>query len=192
MRRIVLASESPYRKAQLFSLGVSFDTKKPLIDEELEKQKFHGPREMAVGLAKLKALSLKSPDSIVIGGDQLVSFEGKILGKPKTFANAVAQLLSLQNKTHEILTAITVVTSEQIIEHLDITRLTMKAFSEQQIEDYVKLDHPLDCAGSYKFEKNGAALFSRVESEDLSSIVGLPLIKLSQILQNLGYDCKKE
>jgi len=191
MHRIVLASESVYRKAQLLSLGLSFDTKKPLIDEELEKLKFHSPLAMATGLAKLKALSLKREDWVVIGGDQLISFEGKILGKPKTFEKAVEQLLSLQNKTHEILTAIAVVGDGQIFEHVDQTKLTMKAFSKKEIEDYVSLDQPLDCAGAYKFEKNGHALFSHVESEDLSSIVGLPLIKLSRILQNLGYDCKK-
>lgn len=191
MRRIVLASESPYRKAQLSSLFLSFDTKKPLIDENFEKQKFHTPHEMAQGLARLKALSLRQENSIVIGGDQLVSLNGKILGKPKTFENAVTQLTEMQNKTHEILTAIAVVTPDQIIEHMDVTRLTMKAFSKNEIEAYVKLDQPLDCAGSYKFEKNGSQLFSRVESEDLSSIVGLPLIKLQHILQNLGYDFKK-
>jgi septum formation protein len=191
MHRIVLASESPYRKAQLSSLGVSFDTKKPLIDEEFEKQKFHTPKAMAQGLANLKALSLRQEGFVVIGGDQLVSLNGKILGKPKTFEKAVTQLMDLQNKTHEIITAIAVVTSDQIFEHTDVTKLTMKAFSKNEIEDYVKLDQPLDCAGSYKFEKNGAQLFSCVESEDLSSIVGLPLIKLQHILQNLGYDFKK-
>lgn len=191
MHRIVLASESPYRKAQLKSLSLSFDTKKPLIDEEFEKQKFHTPQSMAQGLARLKALSLKQEGLIIIGGDQLVSLNGKILGKPKTFENAVAQLMEMQNKTHEIMTAIAVVTSDQIFEHMDVTRLTMKAFSKKEIEEYVTRDQPLDCAGSYKFEKNGSELFSRVESEDLSSIVGLPLIKLQHILQNLGYDFKK-
>lgn len=191
MHRIILASESPYRKAQLASLSLSFDTKKPLIDEELEKQKFHSPIEMAQGLAKLKALSLRQLGHLVIGGDQLISLEGKILGKPKTFEKAVSQLMEMQNKTHEILTAIAVVTPTQIIEHMDVTRLTMKTYSKTEIEEYVKLDQPLDCAGSYKFEKNGAQLFSRVESEDLSSIIGLPLLKLKSILQDLGYDFKK-
>ena len=191
MHRIVLASESPYRKAQLTSLGLSFNTKKPLIDEEKEKIGFHTPESMALGLAKLKAVSLQAPGQIVIGGDQLVDLNGGILGKPHTRERAIAQLMEMQNKTHRILTALVVVAPDEIFEHLDVTTLHMKKLTQTEIENYVDLDLPLDCAGSYKIEKNGKQLFSKIESQDFSSIVGLPLLKLAEILQNLGYEIKK-
>ncbi len=191
MHRIVLASESPYRKAQLSSLGLSFDTQKPLIDEEKEKAGFHTPASMAMGLAKLKAISLKAPSQIVIGGDQLVDLNGTILGKPHTRERAISQLMEMQNKTHRILTALVVVTPDEFFEHLDITTLHMKKLTAGEIEAYVDLDLPLDCAGSYKIEKNGRQLFSKIETQDFSSIEGLPLLKLTEILQNLGYEIKK-
>jgi len=191
MHRIVLASESAYRKAQLTSLGLSFDTKKPLIDEEKEKVGFHTPASMALGLAQLKALSLKAPGQIVIGGDQLIDLNGIILGKPHTRERAISQLMEMQNRTHRILTALVVVTPDKVYEHLDITTLQMKKLTQAEIEKYVDLDLPLDCAGSYKIEKNGKHLFSKIESQDSSSIVGLPLLKLTEILQNLGYEIKK-
>jgi septum formation protein len=191
MHRIVLASESPYRKAQLSRLGLSFDTKKPFIDEEKEKAGFHTPESMATGLAKLKALSLKAPGLIVIGGDQLVDLNGVILGKPHTRERAISQLMEMENKTHRILTAMTVVSPDKIFEHLDVTVLHMKKLTPIEIENYVDLDLPLDCAGSYKIEKNGKQLFSKIETQDFSSIEGLPLLKLAEILQNLGYEIKK-
>lgn len=191
MHRIVLASESPYRKTQLSQLSLSFDTKKPLIDEEKEKAGFHTPTSMALGLAKLKALSLRAPGLVVIGADQLVDLHGKILGKPHTRERAISQLTEMQSKTHRILTALVVVTPDEVFEHLDITTLHMKELSLTEIENYVDRDLPLDCAGSYKIEKNGNQLFSKIESQDFSSIVGLPLLKLAEILQNLGYEIKK-
>lgn len=191
MHRIVLASESPYRKAQLIRLGLSFDTKKPLIDEEKEKIGFHTPATMALGLAKLKAFSLRAPGHVVIGGDQLVDLNGTILGKPHTRERAISQLMEMQNKTHRILTALVVVTPDQFFEHLDMTTLYMKKLTASEIENYVDLDQPLDCAGSYKIEKNGKHLFSKIETQDFSSIEGLPLLKLAEILQNLGYETKK-
>jgi len=191
MHRIVLASESPYRKAQLTGLGLSFDTKKPLIDEEKEKVGFDTPASMALGLAKLKALSLQAPGQIVIGGDQLIDLNGIILGKPHNRERAISQLMEMQNRTHRILTALAVVTPDEVFEHLDITTLQMKKLTQGEIEKYIDLDLPLDCAGSYKIEKNGKHLFAKIESQDSSSIVGLPLLKLTEILQNLGYEIKK-
>ncbi len=187
---LILASESPYRKAQLKTLGVPFETRKPLINEDEEKKRFHKPYEMAQGLARLKAESLRGPGLVVIGGDQLVHFKGQILGKPKTREGAIQQLSLMQGQTHEIVTALSIVTEKQIFEHLDITHMHMKALSVVQIQTYVDLDQPLDCAGSYKIERHGRDLFSDIITQDFSAIQGMPLLKLSEFLHNLGYDTK--
>jgi septum formation protein len=195
MHRIVLGSTSKYRRALLERLGLSFDVAKPLIDEEkvkisLEKQGVT-PLEMAQKLAKAKGESLRTENQLIIGGDQLVQCEGKILGKPHNPKRAVEQLMSMRGKTHEIITAVCICTPSENIEFHDIAKLTMKNLTQKELEDYVALDQPLDCAGSYKIEKNGRSLFSRIEAQDFTAIEGLPLLSLSKILQNLGYDTKK-
>ena len=192
MRRILLASTSPYRKALLESLGVPFQTARPRIDEDEAKQAFTRPLEMAQGLARLKAESLKGPDLVVIGGDQLVRLGDEILGKPHTKERALQQLLKMQGRTHEIITAVCVCTPERNIEFVDITRMSMKPLPEDELLKYIREDQPLDCAGSYKIEKSGRRLFSEIQSEDFSAIEGLPLRKLAEVLQTLGYDISKK
>lgn len=195
MRRIVLGSSSPYRKALMETLGIAFDVAKPSLDEEkakiiLEKNQT-APLLMAQTLARLKAESLKEENALIIGSDQLIHFDGKILGKPHTKEKAIEQLSLMNNKSHEIITAVCITGLEQNIEFHDVAKLKMKNLSLQEIKDYVGLDEPLDCAGSYKIEKNGKLLFSNIEAQDFSAIEGLPLISLNRVLQSLGYDTKK-
>ena len=195
MHRIVLGSTSPYRRALMERLGIAFEAIKPKLDEEkakvlLEKQGVT-PLQMAQNLARLKAESLKAPDQIIIGGDQLVQLDGEILGKPHTFEKAVQQLQKMNHKTHEIITAVCVTTPTRNYEFYDIAQLTMKDLSLKEIENYLRLDQPLDCAGSYKIERNGKNLFSHIAAKDLTAIEGLPLISLAEILQTLGYETKK-
>ncbi len=195
MHQIVLASTSPYRRALLEKLGLHFDVAQPQLDEEKAKRSLQfqkvTPLEMAQSLARLKAESLKSKKLIIIGGDQVVHCEGQIFGKPLAEKKAIEQLSFMNNKTHEIITAVCLTTPTENIEFYDIARLTMKNLTLAEIKSYVKTDLPLDCAGSYKIEKNGKNLFSTIEAQDLSAIEGLPLISLSQILQTLGYETKK-
>lgn len=195
MRRVVLGSTSPYRKALMEKLGIAFEVAKPTLDEERAKEvllkKNCSPLEVATTLARLKAESLKDENLVIIGGDQLINLEGRILGKPKTVAKAIEQLTEMKNKTHEIITAVCITTMEKNIEFYDIAKLRMKDLTAKEIEDYVQLDQPLDCAGSYKIEKNGKKLFANIAAQDLTAIEGLPLISLSHFLQTLGYDIKK-
>ncbi len=196
MRRVVLGSTSPYRKALMEKLGIAFEVAKPTLDEERAKEvllkKNCSPLEVATTLARLKAESLKDENLVIIGGDQLINLEGRILGKPKTVAKAIEQLTEMKNKTHEIITAVCITTMEKNIEFYDIAKLRMKDLTAKEIEDYVQLDQPLDCAGSYKIEKNGKKLFANIAAQDLTAIEGLPLISLSHFLQTLGYDIKKQ
>lgn len=195
MHRIVLGSASPYRRHLMASLGLEFEVQSPLLDEEKEKRTLESqgaaPLQMAQTLARLKAESLRAENRLIIGGDQLVHLNGTILGKPHTKERALEQLLSMQNKTHEIITAVCLSTPLKNYEFYDIARLTMKPFFREDLVQYIELDQPLDCAGSYKIEKNGHGLFSLIEAQDLTAIQGLPLISLANWLQSLGYDTKK-
>ncbi|MBC7370933.1 MAG: septum formation protein Maf [Bdellovibrionaceae bacterium] len=186
-KKLTLASTSKYRQQQLQQLGIQFLTKAPLFDEESEKDLTLTPQILAAKLAFLKAQSLKSVGSVVIGADQLVAHRGMILGKPHTRDGAIAQLQSLQGSTHELITAICVFDGETSIPFADVTRLTMKPLSLQQVERYVDLDTPFDCAGSYKIESHGMMLFEKIESQDFSAIQGLPLLGLSKILKDCGF-----
>lgn len=185
-KQVILASTSKYRQELLSRLPYPFQAQAPLIDEEKEKHPGLSPQALAEKLAHLKADSLKGPHHVVIGGDQLVSLEGQILGKARTVENAVQQLLSMQGRVHELITAICVFDGLRATSYTDITRLHMKKLSREQIEKYVALDLPLDCAGSYKIEKHGIMLFDKIESQDFTAIQGLPLLELNKILENCG------
>lgn len=185
-KQLILASTSKYRQELLARLAYPFTTQAPLIDEESEKDPRLSPQALAEKLARLKAQSLQQAEHVIIGGDQLVAFEGRILGKAHTAENAVQQLESMQGKTHELITAICVISGQKVIPFTDITRMHMKKLTRQQIERYVHLDQPLDCAGSYKIEKHGIMLFEKIESQDFTAIQGLPLIALNKILENEG------
>lgn len=185
-KQLILASTSKYRQELLSRLAYKFTAQAPVIDEEKEKDPALSPQALAEKLALLKAASLKGTDRVVIGGDQLVSFEGRIIGKSHTAEKAVEQLMSMQGKTHELITAICVFNGDAVIPYTDITRMHMKKLSREQVERYVQLDMPTDCAGSYKIEKHGIMLFDKIESQDFTAIQGLPLIELSKILDNQG------
>jgi septum formation protein len=188
--RLVLASTSPYRAELLRRLGLAFEPCAPLCDEEALKLAGEDPAQQAQRLARAKAESLRThaPDAFILGGDQLVDFEGEVLGKPHTVERAVAQLLRMQGKTHRLLTAFALVCpSGEVVEHLDTQRLTLRTLREDEIRRYVALDQPLDCAGSYKIEAAGIALCARIEGHDFSAITGLPLIALTGVLRARGF-----
>ena len=187
---LVLASTSPYRRALLERLGVPFRCRAPCCDESVLKGEASNPVLLAETLAHAKAASLvlEEPDSTIIGCDQTVSFQGRVLGKPATFERAVDQLVCLAGQTHELITAMVVIRGDRVFRHTDVTLLQMRVLSRTAIERYVSADQPLDCAGSYKMESRGIVLFERIESEDHSAITGLPLIALVSILRELGFE----
>ena len=187
---LVLASTSPYRRGLMGRLGIPFRCRAPLCDESALQRGWSGlePRRLSEDLALAKASSLfdQEPDSIIIGCDQLVAFEGRIFGKPGTPERAVEQLVSMSGRTHELITAMVVLRGEGLLRHTDITRLRMRSLPREAIERYLAADRPFDCAGSYKLESLGIALFDRIESEDHTAIMGLPMIGLVTILRDLG------
>ena len=128
------------------------------------------------------------PLATIIGCDQVVDVEGRILGKPGTLEAAVEQLSLLSGRSHRLVTAVCVWHEGQIHTHVDLTALTMRAMAAEAIARYLAIDQPLDCAGSYKLEARGITLFERIESDDHTAIIGLPLIALTTILKRCGYE----
>ena len=147
------------------------------------------PQELAEGLAMAKAASVATieTDALVIGGDQLVSFDGEILGKPGTVDNAVKQLERISGRSHQLITSIAVRQGGKNCVHTDVTKLSLRKLTLEEIRRYVEFDRPLDCAGSYKFESRGIVLFEHITSDDQTAIVGLPLIALTSILREAGF-----
>lgn len=186
---LILASGSPYRKALLERLGIVFRVERPEFDETAFDAGGLSPRVLAESLAIGKARSVqeREPRAVVIGCDQLVSLDGRVLGKPGTAKRAVAQLSAMSGRVHELITAMVVVGPGGQFAHTDISRLRMRNLDQSQIERYVVSDEPLDCAGSYKLERRGVVLFDRIESDDATAITGLPLLALIRILGRFGY-----
>ena len=190
MKKIVLASTSIYRREQLATLGIAFESQKPKFDEDTEKgaiaRELKNPILIAQKLSHCKGASLACPDTICISGDQLVAFEGQILGKPETRGNSIIQLQMLQNKTHELVTACTVFHGLAPIELTVVTTVKIKPLTLDQIARYVDLDQPWDCAGSYKIEKHGVQIVESIKTDDFTAIQGLPLLLLANVLGSLG------
>jgi septum formation protein len=189
---IVLASTSRYRRALIAQLGLAVECVPAAYDEEAEKRAL-GPlsaAELTLHLARGKARSLASthPDALVIGSDQCVEIDGVILSKPRTAERAVEQLRQLAGRRHHIYTAVCVhhAASERSEAWLDTHTLTMRPLTTAQIEDYVRRDAPLDCAGSYKIESVGVALFESIEGRDYTAVIGLPLMGLVTLLARFG------
>jgi septum formation protein len=179
--QIVLASQSPYRKAQLENFGLSFQALRPKVNEdELKEQGPDDLVELTRYLAHQKAMSLRDefPAALILGSDQMVEFHGKRLDKPGSSKAAKAQLQLLQNDTHRLLTSLTLATADRVLTYTDITSIRMRSLDDALIDAYLNLDQPFDCAGSYKIEKAGLALVAELDSADPSAIQGLPLLSL--------------
>lgn len=190
---LILASTSRYRRALLERLGLPFTALAPACDEDALKDPRLAPQALAEFLAEAKAASIavQQPTAVVIGSDQLAAVEvddrWTILGKPGTAAKAVDQLALLSGRTHVLITAMVVARGAERWRHTDVTRLTMRQLDRAALERYVAADQPLDCAGAYKLECRGVALFTAIDSADASAITGLPLLALTRILAELGY-----
>ncbi|MBN1946109.1 MAG: septum formation protein Maf [Bradymonadales bacterium] len=188
---IVLASRSPYRIELFRRLGLPFSAVAHRCDEEALKMDRSDLPLLASTLARLKAESLKEryPEALIVGSDQVAELDGEILGKPGDEQAAVAQLMRMRGRVHRLITALALVRPGPkggVETAVDITRLKMRDLSDQEIRSYVHRDRPLDCAGSYRIERLGIALFESIETEDFTAIIGLPLLSLVSMLRELG------
>jgi septum formation protein len=185
---LILASQSPHRQALLKQVGLNFKAMPAKIDERQEEKHFAGPTDqIAQYLSHKKATSLQLdfPQSIIIGSDQTLIFEKKILHKPKTEDEVFARLKLLQGKSHELHTGLCVLAEDQTFQETISTQLVMHPLEDHEIWDYINRDQPLGCAGGYKIEANGPHLFKTIVTPDFYSIIGLPLLSLLSILRNL-------
>lgn len=187
---VVLGSGSRYRQELLARLLPAFEVLPPAVDESALPGE--SPPELARRLARLKAVAVarRRPDAVVIGSDQVAECEGRTLGKPGSAERAVAQLLACSGRIVTLHTAVCLLAPMGAGEaaHLDQTRLQLRALPPATLIRYVEIDQPLDCAGSFRFEGLGAALFRSVETRDPTAIQGLPLLWVAAALAGFGVD----
>ena len=192
---LILASQSPTRRAMLAAAGLAFTAVKPPVDEDAAKESFRAagasPRDLADGLAELKAVAAarrQDPLKYVIGADQVLTFEGQAFDKARDLDEARDRLRAMRGKPHELVTAVVLVHGGSTIwRHIETPRLTMRDLSDEAIDQYIA-DHgeaALGSVGCYQLEAAGVQLMSRVEG-DWFSILGLPLLPLLDVLRRHG------
>lgn len=188
MKTLVLASTSRYRRALLERLAIPFRAEAPDVDETPEPGEH--PAALAARLARLKALARAAEGAVTIGSDQVASLDGELLGKPGSRTEALLQLEACQGRTVVFHTAVAIVdpAETEIRRHVDLTRVLFARRSRAELERYLELEPAFDCAGGFKVEGLGVALFERVESHDPTALVGLPLIWVARELAALGLD----
>ncbi len=185
---LILASSSRYRRELLERLRIPFLVVSPDVDETPSPEETPNQLAVRLSLAKARAVAANHPGAIVIGADQAASLRGLPLGKPGSVQAAHAQLRQLSGQTVIFHSAMTVIAGEHV-QSVDIpTTCVFRTLSEAAIIRYVKIDQPLDTAGSAKAECLGIALMQSMESTDPTSIIGLPLIALTQMLSSIGLD----
>jgi septum formation protein len=189
--KFVLASQSPYRKNLLERAGFSFKTAKPLVDEEALK--VGGPIDPAeltrfLALKKAESLIDKFPEQWIVGCDQAAVIGKTILNKPGSREGAIRQLTKMSGKWHALVTSMALVKAGEIpTVTTDITKIRLRPLSPADIETYVDLDKPFDCAGSYKIEKSGITLISDMRSKDPTAIEGLSVVALTSFFVRQGF-----
>jgi septum formation protein len=188
VKPLILASTSVYKKKLLERLNIGFTCASPKTNEEPISNE--QPQSLAMRLAKEKALVVAKshPEAIIIGSDQVGEHNGNILNKPGNFDQAFKQLSAQSGQTvyfhSAVAVAYTCKTGETSIETaINSTKVVFKDLTPQQIEDYLKIEQPFDCAGSFKSEGLGISLFNSIDSNDPTSLIGLPLIELCNILK---------
>src|SRR5688572_6885159 len=187
--RLVLGSTSQYRRHLLERLGLPFTTAASNIDETPL------PGESTIDLvhrlarSKAEAVAARHRGSLIIGSDQLAVCGREVLGKPGSGERAIAQLKALSGQRVTFNTAVHVVNSDTGANEgcLDVTTVHFRQLTDAEIERYVARDRPYDCAGGFKVEALGVALFTRVESQDPTGLIGLPLIWLAGALRRNGF-----
>ncbi|MDD5034770.1 MAG: Maf family protein [Methylococcaceae bacterium] len=188
--RLVLASSSPYRKQLLTKLGLPFEAASPSIAETPKPDETPTQLSLRLAAEKAQALTGRFPQHLIIGSDQVAMLEGKQLGKPENAERAMSQLRAASGRVMEFFTSVCVLNSAsgEILADTDLTRVHFRPLTERQIARYLLKDEPFDCAGSFKSESLGIALFEKLETEDPNALIGLPLIRLIGLLERFGLE----
>lgn len=186
--QLVLASSSSYRKALLQRLGLPFATATPGIDETPESGEAVAALTQRLALAKARALAAAWPKAWLIGSDQACQVDGRILGKPGSFERARDQLLQCSGRSVEFHTALALLDSSSgtVLGSHDVFSVRFRRLTDEEITFYLHTEQPYDCAGSFKAEGLGIALFEEMAGKDFHSLLGLPLISLCELLRQAG------
>lgn len=193
---LILASTSPYRRDLLSRLGLDFSVARPDTDET--PLPGEAPEALAVRLAAAKAEAVLSrtardgdaalANAWAIGSDQVAELDGRPLGKPGSVENAIAQLTAMSGQSVRFLTALCLAGPDgRRFEALDVTVVRFRTLAPDEIARYVERERPLDCAGSFKSEGLGIALFDAIDTQDPTALIGLPLIATARRLREAGY-----
>ncbi len=187
--RLILASSSAYRRGLLARLRIPFDVEAPRVDETAIDGESATDTARRLSRAKAQAVAVRHRDAIVIGSDQVAECAGRAFGKPGAHEAAVAQLRALRGRDVHFHSGICVVDAmgDSIQERVVTTTVRFRDASDAEIERYLRIEQPYDCAGSAKAEGLGIALLERIESDDPTALIGLPLIALVSMLAAIGH-----
>lgn len=188
--QLILASSSPYRAALLNKLKIKFEAIAPDIDEAPSTHETPIQLVQRLGREKASVVAKAHPEAWVIGSDQVAFHNGQIIGKPGERTTAINQLLAFSEQTIEFYTSIVLMnySGSIVYEDFDKTQVQFRNLSRRHVEYYVDQERPFNCAGSFKSEGLGVALFSAIKTEDPNALIGLPLIKLVQLMVKAGID----
>ncbi len=184
-QRLILGSSSPFRKELLSRLGLIFDTESPDIDESQQSEETASQLVERLSIDKAKKIAETHKDALIIGSDQVAIIDELILGKPGTIENAQQQLKNASGKTVKFLTGLCLLNARTGRYQVDIVPyfVHFRDLTDSQIKAYVEKEQPLNCAGSFKSEALGVALFQKMSGEDPTALIGLPLIRLVSMLK---------
>lgn len=186
---LILGSSSPYRRELLARLRMPFDVAVPDIDETPLAGEAPEATALRLSRCKAEAIAARHPGALVIGSDQVCTLDGAQIGKPGSHEKALVQLQQMRGRTvtfHSALCLLDSRTGEARLADVQ-TRATFRDLSDAELDAYLRMETPYDCAGSAKAEGLGIALLARVESDDPTALIGLPLIALTGMLRAAGY-----
>lgn len=189
MPRLVLASTSQYRRQLLERFGMRFTVAAPDVDETPLPGETPIDLVSRLARAKAEAVAHRHRGSVVIGSDQAAVFGKELIGKPGNPERSITQLRAFSGQQLTFHTAVHIMHSDTGSNegHLDVTTVTFRKLSHEEIDRYVARDRPVNSAGSFKVEALGITLFERVDSSDPTALIGLPLIWLSGALRRTGF-----
>ncbi len=187
---LILASSSRYRRELLQRLRLPFESVSPDLDESPRPGEVPAELAMRLALAKARTVASTRPGAVVIGSDQVADLDGLAIGKPGTHERATEQLHRMSGRRVVFQTAVAVVRPDTGYERCELAAVAVqfRVLQSDQIERYLRLEQPYDCAGSAKCETLGIALLASIHSDDPTALVGLPLIRTSAMLREAGLD----
>ena len=187
-QKIILASSSPYRKELFKRLDIAFTTVSPEVNERYFQDELISDYVLRLAKTKAQSIASKNDSSLIIGADQALECDKKILGKPGNYNKAKEQLIFMSNRSLTFYTGLCLINTETKTIEEDVVsfRVDFRKLTESEIENYLVKEKPYDCTGSFKSEKLGISLLRKMNGDDPTALIGLPLIRLCKMLRNQG------